>query len=199
MVDPTPAADVEGLRANRDQILAEKKGLQEKLSVLERAAAAAGIDPSDPGAFLTKREAESRARQDRETRVKDATLQALISVGTPVAPTIVQALVRSAVESGSITLAEDGSVSGASAHVAEWLGHLKGPAPIAHRPDAPPRMPQLSTMAAPPAGPENFMALVKQGPAAVTAFASAQPERYAALRLAHEQGIAQPRGGHPAR
>lgn len=194
MADNEPVNDPAAVLAKNEQLLSEKRQLQARLTALEAAASAAGIDPANPAAFLEQRESATRAARERETKVRDAVTFRLLEAGVPVSPKVASGIIAAALADSSVTVDETGSASGAVAHADEWLKVLRAeprkPAP--GLPDTKARGSAESKT-----GPENFTQLVAEGPAAVTAFAERHPEAYQRLKQAHEQAVATPRRGYP--
>lgn len=201
-VDPSIDSNPEALVKKTRELLGEVKKSKERLKALEAAASVAGIDPADPVAFITRRESETRAKVERESRVRDAVKDDLLERGTKLDKRLVSAIVQGAVADPAVTLDENGGPSGVTVYVDSWLSALKGQAP-----KATPGLPDTRAFNPPIAKPGSagtgdrgnatgvamtFADLAKQGPQAVAAFAERNPARYAELRDAHHQALQSP-------
>lgn len=196
-----PPLNPDALAKKNRELLGEVKKLKERFKVLETAATAAGVDPADPAGFITRRDAEIRAKADRESRVRDAVKDHLLEGGHRLDRKLVSVLISGATADSSVTIDGDGNPGGVPEYVEGWLSSLKGSAPKADsglspsgtRPSSSPPPPGRPWREAErPKGPATFTELAKQGPAAVKAFQERNPAGYAELHKAHLQGLQNP-------
>lgn len=196
-----PPPNPDALAKKNKELLGELKKVKERYKVLETAATAAGVDPADPAGFIARRDAEARAKADREGRVRDAVKDHLLEGGHRLDRKLVSVLITGATADSNVTIDGDGNPSGISEYVEGWLSSLKGAAPNAD-PGLPPTGTKVSSSPPPPGrpgreaerpkGPSSFTELTNQGPAAVKAFREQNPARYAELHQAHLQGLRSP-------
>lgn len=192
-------ANPEALAKKNRELLGELKKVKERFKVLETAATAAGVDPSDPAGFIARRDAEARAKADREIRVRDAVKDHLLEGGQKVDRKILSVLISGAIGDPSVAIDEKGDLSGVPEYVNGWLTSLNNAAPRRVAPGLPP----VTSLRAPnpgdATGPANFTELTNQGPAAVKAYEERNPARFAEMREAHIQALRNPTRTQPPR
>lgn len=172
------------------------KGKLEKLTEIAMALGAPDPNAQDPEKVKAQLEVEARAKRERSEKVKDALTMALLGTGRKFTPDAVRLIHRGAEDHPAIGFDDTGNVTGVEPYLESVFG-LFGGEPAGDKKTSPPPPGKPGSGGSQPvdqkfANVKTFADLSAMGVAAVTEFFEKYPEKYGALKAAHNQSARSP-------